>query len=776
MNDHTPHEPYDGQHSRRTALALSRRQGLATGLVPVPLGPEASDQSLHLRDLLRIVLKRKWTILAIFLLSATFSVVLTYLASPVYRATTTIQIERFAPRVFDYKDVTQSEVLDYDNTDFYNTQNELLKSRAVAERAVEDLGLRRNLPAASDKAATPAEEPSPRNFVHDIFNRLRGGAPPIDIDPAVRQDNAVVGAFQGSVNVEPVRRSRLVRLHFDSTDPFFAAKAVNVLAQAYINVNLERRFEASAYAKTYLEEKLLQTKARLEDSERELVRFSRELEIINIDEKQNVFSQNLQEFNTAVAKAEQERIRAEVLYRQAQDNPESLVMMQSENRNFQNYQAYQTLKQAKARLEAEYQEGLKVYKPAFPKMLALKGQIDEVDNQIKLELGEIRKSALAGFKAAKNAEELLRAKLGKAKQEMQDLQGRTIRYSILKREVDTNRTLYDGLLSRLKEVGVAGGANINNISVVDKAQVPLFPYKPSFQRNLSLGLVLGLLLGLAVPWLLEHMDDSIRFVEDVERETHAAVLGVVPMLKGTDTAKIGIAMGSHTEPTSAFAEAYRSVRTALQFSTASGAPRRLVVTSSSKHEGKSTTALALAINFAQMGKPVLIIDADLRNPVMHKLLKTSNKAGLSNYLSGNIGPLEVVRPTEIPHLFVMTTGPLPPNPVELLSSMKLLNLLSQCEEHFAHVIVDGPPVLGIADSIVLCNQVENSVFVIESGKTRKAMAKAAMKRLQQAGVNPLGVILTKIDAYHDLYGYHSYYYQYAANEPSAARRKEVAGA
>jgi capsular exopolysaccharide synthesis family protein len=261
-------------------------------------------------------------------------------------------------------------------------------------------------------------------------------------------------------------------------------------------------------------------------------------------------------------------------------------------------------------------------------------------------------------------------------------------------------------------------------------------------------------------------------VDDVERETSAAVLGVVPKLKGAEVGKAAaIALSSHTEPNSAFAEAYRSVRTALQFSTASGAPRRMVVTSSSKDEGKSTTALALAINFAQMGKPVLIIDADLRNPVLHKLLKTSNKAGLSNYLSGHVGPLEVTRPTEIPHLFVMTTGPLPPNPVELLSSMKLLTLLSQCEEHFDHVIVDGPPVLGIADSIVLCNQVENSVFVIESGKTRKGQAKAALKRLQQAGVSPLGVILTKIDAYHDLYGYHSYYYQYAAGQEAAAKKE-----
>jgi capsular exopolysaccharide synthesis family protein len=204
------------------------------------------------------------------------------------------------------------------------------------------------------------------------------------------------------------------------------------------------------------------------------------------------------------------------------------------------------------------------------------------------------------------------------------------------------------------------------------------------------------------------------------------------------------------------------VRTALQFSTSTGAPRRLVVTSSAKGEGKSTTALSLAVNFSQMGKPVLLIDADLRNPILHKLLGVENSRGLSNHLSSKMGPLEAIHSTTVPNLFVLTTGPLPPNPVELLSSMKLLELLSQFEEHFAHVIVDGPPVLGIADSIVLCNQVDNSVFVVESGKTRKGHAKAALKRLQQAGVHPLGIILTKVDASHDPYGYQSYYYKYGA--------------
>jgi succinoglycan biosynthesis transport protein ExoP len=760
------------QERRGTALALTRRTALASDMTAALNPPDQLDQTLHLRDLLRIFLKRKWTILAIFAISALLSVVLTYLAPPVYRASTTIQIERFAPQVMNFKDVSPAETYDYDSGDFYYTNYELLKSRTLAERAAEDMGLRKNQAApATDAAPKAAEEKQDGNSLHAFLNRLRGGPPPVHIDPSVTEDNAIVAAVQGSLTVEPLRRSRLVRLHFDSTDPFFAARAVNTLAQSFININLERRFEASAYAKTFLEEKLLQTKAKLEDSERELVRYSRDLEIINIDEKQNVYSQNLAEFNTAAARAEQERIRAEAMMVQARDNPESLALMQ-DHRGYNNLYTYQTLRQSKAKLDAEYQDNLKVYKPAFPKMQQLQAQITEIDGQIKAELEEIRKSAMANYRSARQQETQLKEKLGRTKQEMLDLQGRNIRYSILKREVDTNRTLYDGLLARLKEVGVAGGVGLNNISVVDKAQVPIAPYKPNLSRNLSMGLMIGLLVGLMVAWLLEHLDDSIRFVEDVERETGAAVLGAVPKLKTeAGRAAAPIAVSSHADPTSPFAEAYRSVRTALQFSTPSGAPRRMVVTSSSKDEGKSTTAVALAINFAQMGRPVLIIDADLRNPVLHKMLGVENSRGLSNYLSGTIAPLEVVHKTDIPNLFVMTTGPLPPNPVELLSSMKLLTLLSQCEDHFAHVIVDGPPVIGIADSIVLCNQVENSVFVIESGKTRKGHAKAALKRLQQAGVHPLGVILTKIDAYHDLYGYHSYYYQYASAKPALDARK-----
>jgi len=597
---------------------------------------------------------------------------------------------------------------------------------------------------------------------------MRRGPAPADVDVATKDDNALVGAFQGSITVEPVRRSRLVRLHFDSTDPFFAAKAVNALAQSFININLERRFEASAYAKTFLEEKLGQTKAKLEDSERDLVQFSREMEVFNnLDDKANLSTQAVQEYSNAVSKAEQERIKAEALYRQAQENPDSVLIGRGEARNILE------IKERKGKLEAEYQDNLRIYKPGFPKMQALKSQIDEVERQLQTEYDRIRTASLSSFRAARAQEQMLKERLAAGKQQMLDLQGRSMRFSILKREVDTNREIYNGLLSRLKEIGVAGGVGINNISIVDKAQVPLYAYKPDFGKSVSMGLAIGLIIGLLVAWLLEHLDDTIRFADDVERETGAAVLGVVPKMKPLEPGKTRIALSPHLDPTSAFSEAYRSVRTALQFSTPQGAPRRLVVTSSSKHEGKSTTALALAINFAQMGKPVLLVDADLRNPVLHKLLQTDNERGLSNYLSGNAGVMELIHRTEIPGLFVMTTGPLPPNPVELIASTKMLTMLEQADEHFAHVVVDGPPVLGIADAIVLTNQIENTVFVIESGRTRKGHAKAALKRLYQAGVHPIGVILTKIDAYHDLYGYGTSYYQYAKPAIAAKKTAEV---
>jgi capsular exopolysaccharide synthesis family protein len=362
---------------------------------------------------------------------------------------------------------------------------------------------------------------------------------------------------------------------------------------------------------------------------------------------------------------------------------------------------------------------------------------------------------------------MLRRKVDELKGEVLSLQDRTIQYNILQREVDTNRELYNGLLQRFKEVGVAGGVGINNVSIVDQAEIPQHPFKPKLKLNLLLAVVLGLFGGVGLAFLFEHLDDTVKDAEDLERRLGIPALGVIPLEKPRRQAgdAAPLAISAQADPRSAFAEAYRSTRTALQFATAEGAPKTLLVTSTGPGEGKSTTALSLAINFARLGKATLLIDADLRKPSLHRQLKRDNRRGLSTYLAGAMTPAEVVQPTTEPNLFVIPAGPLPPNPAELLASARMISLLSLAGEKFPQIIVDSSPVLGLADAPIIGNLTSGTVLVIESGKTRRRQAQGAVKRLQSARAHLVGGILTKLPAGRHRYGYyHSYYYYYHGDD------------
>jgi len=604
-----------------TALQLAQTRELAPlGLVPGLAPPP--DESIHFRDLWHVVLKRKWALIFFFLFVVVSTAIATSMMTPIYRSVIWMKIERDAPKVVDYKDVTPAET--YYDVDFYKTQYELLKSRTLAARVVEQLNLRPRQAVATPPRAAAWTDLLPAKLVAALPPSIAARLAP---EPAPAQPVAAsVGSFLGSMSVEPIRNSRLVRIYYDSPDPQLATDALNTLAQNFINVNLERRSEATSYAKTFLEEKIAQTKAKLEDAERQLVAFQRDQQIINVDDKQNVLAQTLSDFNSAGSRAQQERVKAEALYNAFNADPESSPQV-LESRSIQ------ALKEQRAKMQAEYEDLSPIYKPMFPKMQQMRASIDELDRRIKAEIDVIRRSVEGTYKASLAQEANLLGKLEGSKKAMLDLQGRSIRYNILKRDVETNRQFYDGLLQRYKEVGVAGGIGVNNISVVDPAEVPAGPFKPNLRQNLMMAMVLGLAGGLGLVFFLEYLDDRLHRPEDMERITHLPVLGVVPMVKrsrGQDPRQL--ALTTFKDARSSFAEAYRSVRTALQFSTSEGAPKRLIVTSTSAGDGKTTTALSLAINFAQTGRPVLLIDADLRNPSLHRNLGIENTKGLSNFL------------------------------------------------------------------------------------------------------------------------------------------------
>ncbi|MBZ0096383.1 MAG: polysaccharide biosynthesis tyrosine autokinase [Sulfuricella sp.] len=749
-------QPESKPEQGRALTTWSASQLSTQVLQPGSHGHEPDEDAINLREYWAIIVKRKWTVISFFLIVLIAVVTATFLQTPVYRASLTLQIERTVAKIVEFKNVGPDE--SSQDKDFYQTQYELLKSRTLAERVIGQMGLMEH-PLFSGK-----KEPG----LFESISAWAGNKENANRGVSKNQKPDLVQSFLNHLTVEPVRNSRLVKVNFDSPDPELSARVANAMADVFIKLNLERRMDASSYAKTFLEERLQQIKSKLEDSERQLVDFARQEAIINVDDKQSAGSQRFQELNSALGKATQERVDAEAQYQQLQGSKSQAVGKILDS------PLIQKLKESKAKLESDYREGLQVYKPAYPKMQQLEGQIAEIQAKIDGEVANVIMAIKSTYEAARYKESMVLAQLNESKLELLDLQGRSIQYTILKRETDTNRQLYDGLLQRLKEVGVAGGADTNNVSVVDKAEVPNRKFKPSLSTNALIAALLGLFGGIGLAFLFEHLDDTIKQPEDIERLLGIATLGVIPLIRGggkdRDKDSAGLALSAIEDPRSAFAEAYRSVRTALQFSTADGAPRVLMLTSTSAGEGKSTSALSLGIHFAQAGKRVLLVDADLRNPSLHRTLEIENTQGLTNVLAGEAQAYAVTKPTTVSNLFIMPTGPLPPNPAELLSGAKMLALINLAAEKFDHVIIDGPPVLGLADALVLGNLAEATILVVEAGITRRGFAQNAIKRLRSSHTRLLGGILVKVDARGNAYGYHQNYYYYNRDAEVSANR------
>ena len=695
---------------------------------------DADDDEINLLEYWNILRERQWLVAgvagAIFLLA----LAATLLMTPIFRASSTLQIERDTMKIMDVEGVTPTE--SPMDRDFYQTQYELLKSRSLALRVIQDLRL--------------IDHAQYAEHIEAANEQLEKKPPAADTPKQVVHERALVESVLTALTIEPIRNSRLVRINFDSPDPVLAARVANAFSEAFIASNLERRFDASSYARKYLEERLAQLKGRLEDSEKELVQFATTEQIVSVGENlPSLDAQNLAELNASLAQAQGARIRTEAAWRHASAG-NGLGLPQVVNSPL-----IQKLREQRSMLAGEYQQKLRTFKPDYPDMQRLAGEMAEIDRQVAGEIANIRTAIRGEFEAARDQEGLLQARLGGLKNDVLDLQARSIQYNILRREAETNRQLYDGLLQRYKEIGVVGSVGANNVSVIDRADVPERKHSPRLSLNLAVGLLLGGFAGVLAAFLLHHLDRSIHTPKTLAETVPLPVLGAIPKLADGTTPQQAAA-----DLRSPFAESYRSVRTALQFATANGLPSTLLFTSPSASEGKTTSAYEIARNIAQLGKRVVLVDADLRNPSVHRATGLSNSQGLSNLLASGATIDEVLQASSLSGLCIITSGPLPPSPPELLGGERLADLLQQLRERCDVVVLDGPPVLGLADAPLLASRVQATVLVAAADQTRTDAMQGALGRLNSVQARVIGTLLTQLDVNRkgESYGYSYYSY------------------
>ncbi len=673
-------------------------------------------------------LKRfKWVAVGVIGSALIIGILVTLLMNPQYTATARVEISREQKNVTNVRGVDQTDARD--DLEFYQTQYSLLEARTLAERVAREL----RLASRDDFFAAHGVDPDGS----DVFSESRGGQ-------AGRRakEKLAVDLLLDHVAITPIQRSSLVDVGYSSGSPDLSATIVNSWVRQFVQSSIDRRYNSTADARAFLEQRLADLRQKVEDSERRAVTFAERNNIVTIDQPPNragggsrtLAAANLEGLSDALVKATAERIEAGSRARVRGTPTEAL-----------SNSAINNLREKRAELVSQRAKLLAQFEPTYPAVKALSEEIASLDTQIRGEENRVASVRTGTYEEAIARENRLRSAVAQAKAQLAEQQRDSIQYNIYQREADTNRQLYDALLQRYKEIGVAG-VDASNIAVIDPAQVPTRPSSPKLLLNLVLALGAGIFLAAVTIFVLDQIDERLRDPSRVADALGIPFVGSVVAVDGEPAEVLA-------DVKSDLFESYLTVRSSLALASDHGFPRSLMLTSTRSGEGKTTSALGLSVVLGRVGKSVALIDADMRSPSIDEILALTNKRGLSNYLAGDDHWREVIQPTGFKGVSAITAGPHPPSAAELLSGDRLPHLLKHLLSEFDHVVIDAPPMLGLSDAPMIARVVDGCLFVVEANGVPVRGIRSAVTRLQTANAPIVGALLTKLDARQASYGY-----------------------
>jgi len=756
---------------------------------------ENKEEQIDLRDYLRVVLKRRWTIFTFFFIVVLTVAFHTFSATPIYQASSRIIIEKENPKLVSIQEVM---VVDASESDYYQTQYKIIESRAVAREVVRRL----------DLYNSPEFFPPPKNdliseikrwfqetigfwisWIQDLI-KVETEAPDkgtergvgegsslsesVNVEIDTMPDSRLVSSFLSRVGISPIRNSRLVDVSVEGSDPVLAARMANELVRTYIDQNLETKLSAAKDAVKWLNDRIDEERKKVEEAETAFLTYKKKHQVVTdfSENTESINAQKLANLNARVVDAESVRVVAETRYKQAADLKNSPEMLDSIPDVLKN-RLVQQIKKMEVDLYNRMSELSKKYGKKHPKMVALKSELSDLNERKNKEIRRIVNSLRNEYKLTLAKEESLKKAFSKQKADSLIDKKVAIEFRVLQRQVESSRHIYELLIKRVKETTLTEEIRTGNIRVIDRAEVPLFPVKPNKKLNIILAVIVGLTIGIALSFFLEYLDNTIKLPDEIRSYLKIPYLGVIPTFAASESQDgiPGELITVHS-PKSSASEAYKGIRTGVLFSSAEHTPQVILVSSAGPDEGKTISASNLAVTMAQAGSRVLLLDCDMRRPKIHNIFKVRRDNGVSNILVKADDHRDTISTTPVTNLHVMPSGHIPPNPSEILSSKRMAELLGTLRNEYSQIIIDSPPLTAVTDSIVMAPMTDGVIIVIRAGDTPKQVVKNGLAQLKSVNAHVLGAVLNAVNTGRDSYYDYQYYYYYYGDDGNQKKSKE----